>query len=338
MVRASSSSSSAPHPARRPRRWRRRLAWSAAALVAALALTGGSFLAFLNHRVVENLTYSDLLPAVDATARPTRPSTAGDALNLLILGSDSRTSQAGDGRSDVIVVAHISADRSRVDLIHFPRDLYVDIPGHGKDKINAAFAFGGAPLLVQTLEGLIEVPIDHVAIIDFDGFVAMTDAVGGVDVTVAEASPGFPVGTMHMDGATALTFVRERHNLSQGDIGRGKRQQAFITAVLRKGLSADVLLNPVRLTDYLDAATRNMTVDRALDGSAIRALAFSMRGIRGGAMTSWTAPWSGVGTAAGGASIVTPSDEQMAVLADALARDDLVSYEDPVSPTSGFSR
>lgn len=307
-------------------------------IVVALVVGGGGFLAYLNHRVFENLTYSDLLPADDATARPTRPATAGDALNLLILGSDSRTAQAGDGRSDVIVVAHLSADRSRVDLIHFPRDLYVDIPGHGKNKINAAFAFGGAPLLVQTLEGLIDVPIDHVAIIDFDGFVAMTDAVGGVDIKVTEASPGFPVGMMHMDGATALTFVRERHSLSQGDIGRGKRQQAFITAVLLKGLSADVLLNPVRLTNYLDAATRNMTVDRTLDGSAIRSLAFSLRGVRGGGITSWTAPWTGVGTTSAGASIVNVSEEQLAVLADALANDDMASYDDPVSPTTGFSR
>ncbi len=303
-----------------------------------LALTGGGFLAFLNHRVSQNISYADLLPAGDEAGRPTRPTSADGALNLLVLGSDSRTAQAENGRSDVIVVAHISAERDRIDLIHFPRDLYVDVPGHGKNKINAAYAYGGAPLLVQTLEGLLDVPIDHVAAIDFDGFVAMTDAVGGVDVTVAEASPGFPVGMMHMDGATALTFVRERHGLSQGDIGRGKRQQAFITAVLLKGLSTDVLLNPVRLTNYLDAASRNMTVDRAFDVGGIRSLAFSLRGVRGGDIHSWTAPWSGVGTTAGGASIVNPSEEQVAVLADALARDDLASYDDPVSPTSGFSR
>ena len=99
--------------------------------------------------------------------RPTRVEAAKDSLNLLLLGSDSRGPD--QGRSDVIVLAHISDDRSRVDLIHFPRDLWVDIPGRGKDKINAAYAYGGAPLLVQTLQTLIKVPVDHVAVVDFRG-------------------------------------------------------------------------------------------------------------------------------------------------------------------------
>ena len=83
---------------------------------------------------------------------------------------------------------HVASDRKTVTLVHFPRDLYVTVPGHGKDKINAAFAYGGAPLLVRTLQGLVGVPIDHVALVDFEGFKNMTDAVGGVNVYAEEAS------------------------------------------------------------------------------------------------------------------------------------------------------
>jgi LCP family protein required for cell wall assembly len=102
----------------------------------------------------------------------------------LLIGSDSRTSVA-NGRSDVIVLVHISRDSKMVHLIHFPRDMYVDVPGHGKDKINAAYVYSGPRLLVRKL---VDVPIDHVAVIGFDGLKAMTDAVGGVDVYTGEVT------------------------------------------------------------------------------------------------------------------------------------------------------
>ncbi len=86
-----------------------------------------------------------------------------------------------------MVLAHVPADHRNVTLIHFPRDLYVSIPGKGKNKLNAAYAFGGAPLLVTTMQNLLGVKIDHVAVTGFENFKAMTDAVGGVDVNVEEA-------------------------------------------------------------------------------------------------------------------------------------------------------
>lgn len=290
---------------------------------------------YLNHAVSANVKHADLLPPTSAQAPP-KEATAKNSVNMLMIGSDSRGSD--QGRSDVIILAHISDDRSRVDLIHFPRDMYVDIPGHGKDKINAAYAYGGAPLLVETLQNLVDVPIEHVAIVDFEGFKAMTDAVGGVDVRVAQASPGYPVGVMHMNGEQGLTFVRDRHDLSQGDISRGQRQEAFIKAVMLKGLSKDTLLNPLRLADFLNAATSNMTVDQDFDTGQMRSLALSMRNVRGGDIHFWTAPWTGVGTTAAGASIVKVSTEQMGVLSTALKKDRMSGYSDPVSPTEGFSK
>ena len=322
--------------ARRRRRWVKPLVITLTSVLVLLAGAIGGYLAWINHAVDANVKRESLLPTttIPGVVAPTRAEAAKDSLNLLLLGSDSRGQD--QGRSDVIVLAHISDDRSRVDLIHFPRDLWVDIPGRGKNKINAAYAYGGAPLLVQTLQTLIKVPVDHAAVVDFEGFKAMTDAVGGVDVQVTESSPGYPKGLMHMNGEQGLVFVRDRHDLSQGDISRGQRQQAFIKAVMLKGLSKDVLLNPVRLASFIDAATKNMTVDQDFDLGTIRSLALSMRNIRSGDVHFWEAPWTGVGTSSGGASIVNMSVEQMNTLSAALMNDSMSTYVDNVSPKHGF--
>ncbi len=317
-------------------------------MIGVFAVLVGGFLVHLSRTVTDNVRHDDLLPTAAATITgpdgsavvlpsPNRAPRAGNAINLLMVGSDSRSS-TDQGRSDVIVLVHISSDRSRVDLVHFPRDLYVEIPGHGRNKINAAYAFGGVPLLVETLQQLVNVPIDHVALIDFEGFKRMTDAVGGVDVEVKEASPGFPKGVVHVDGERGLAFVRERYTLSQGDISRGQRQQAFIKAIMLKGLSTETLLNPAKLSAFVDAATANLTVDRGLDVAAMRSLALDLRGLRSGDIASVTAPWSGIGTTAQGASIVVMSQSQMRVLGEALRNDAMASYTDPVSPQTGFSR
>ncbi|CAN5498959.1 LCP family protein [soil metagenome] len=308
---------------------------------------GAAYLAFLNNKVSNNLSYEPLMP--DATEPVTtesgtmlpkpvdRSEEAGDALNYLVIGTDTRDSQAERGRSDVIVLMHISDDRERVDLVHFPRDYFVDIPGSPRpNKINAAYSFGGAPLLVETIQPLVGVPIDSVAVVDFESFKSLTNAVGGVDVNVAEASPGFPVGMMEMDGETGLEFVRERYALSQGDISRGQRQQAFIKAVMLKALSRETVTNPARLSEVVDAATSNLTVDDNLDVAQMRSLAFSMRGVRGDDINFVTAPWEGIGSDDIAGSIVVPAPQQLNVLMEHLQNDSMESYVDDVSPKSGF--
>jgi len=270
---------------------------------------------------------------------PPRSPDAGDALNFLVIGSDSRDPSSDRGRSDVMVLMHISDDRESVHLVHFPRDLFVDIPGFGqRNKLNAAYAYGGAPLLVETVQPLIGVPIDHVAIVDFQSFQAMTDAVGGVDVNVDEASPGFVPGVMRMDGETGLRFVRERYALSQGDISRGERQLEFIKAIMLKSLSRETLTNPSRLSGFVDAATRNLTVDDGLEVGEMRDLAFGMRGVRGEDIQFVTAPWSGIGSDDLAGSIVLMNEGQMGVLAGHLQTDSMDDYVDTVSPQVGFGR
>jgi LCP family protein required for cell wall assembly len=208
----------------------------------------------------------------------------------------------------------------------------VSVPGHGKDKINAAFAYGGAPLLVQTLQGLVGVPIDHVAIVGFDGFQRMTDAVGGVTLYVEEASNSggvvFTKGYQHVNGAAALAFVRERHQLSEGDISRGRRQQAFIKALLLKALSREVLTNPIELAQFVDAGTSNLTVDQAFTVAQMRSEAFSLRNLRGRDVAFVTAPFTGFGTAPNGGSIDIVDAPGMQALGTALQNDAMSTYTD----------
>jgi LCP family protein required for cell wall assembly len=289
--------------------------------------TGVTYLALLNHTVTSNVKHEAMLPTPNAS-EPVRAKDplAKDAQNILLIGSDGHSSVA-NGRSDVIVLMHISSDRKKVYLVHFPRDMYVDVPGYGKDKINAAYAYGGSQLLVSTLQNLVDVPIDHAAVIGYEGFKAMTDAVGGVDAYAEEASNDeygtVRVGWNHLDGEAALGFVQERYQLSEGDISRGRRQQAFIKALMLKVLSRETLTNPVRFAELVDAATRNLTVDNAFSVADIYSQALAMRDLRSKDIVFITAPITGFGRSPQGASIDIVDDAKMAELSAALRRDDM---------------
>ncbi len=310
-----------------------------ALLVLLLVVVGGvaAFVGYLGYTVNHNVTQADLLPeSRPAVTAPdgTVVKETGTGTNFLVLGTDSRPGDAG--RSDVIVLVHIPADGSQVNMIHFPRDLYVSIPGHGKGKINAAYAYGREPLLVQTMENLLKIRIHHVARTNFEGFKKMTDAVGGVRVYAEEASNGTgnggPVvikkGWNDLDGEQALAFVRERYTLSEGDISRGRRQLAFIKALMLKAVSPATIANPVKVARFTDAATKNLVLDQNLSISQLRDYAVSLRNIRGGDVVFSTAPFSGFGTSPGGASIDVVDKKGMAALGDALRTDTMSDYGD----------
>src|SRR3712207_6215265 len=156
-----------------------------------------------------------------------------------------------------MILVHIPADGSRASFVSFPRDSYVEIPGYGMDKLNAAYAYGyadtpetasaevrqagGAQLLVQTISGLTGLQIDHYAEVDLLGFFTPSSVVGGVEVNLCEAVDDSewsgavsPAGVQTISGADALKFVRQRHGLPRGDFDRIVRQQVFIAGVLRK--------------------------------------------------------------------------------------------------------
>jgi LCP family protein required for cell wall assembly len=308
----------------RKRRVRTPLLVLGGVLIVVLLAIGG-FAIYLNSLLAGNVRHSPLLPPAGQQVVPRDP-VAKDAQNILLIGSDSRTDALGAGnRSDVIQLVHVSSDRQRVDVVHFPRDLYVSIPGHGKSKINASYSWGGAPLLVLTLEKLLRVHIDHVAAISFDGFKQLTDLVGGVDVRVDQPSDEwgyrFSVGVDHLNGKQALAFVRERHQLRLGDIDRGKRQQAWIRAIMVKLRSTDVLANPVKLVGVVKDLTSNLVVDNRMSTGYMRSLALSLRHLSMSDVVFHTAPYDGFGYVDGVGSVDWVDHPRMRELGHALRTD-----------------
>ena len=218
----------------------------------------------------------------------TQDEVAGKPVNVLVLGSDSRArlseeERATKGgpedvegqRSDTIILAHFDPDRNKAVLVHFPRDLLVEIPGHGEGKLNQAFHLGGPRLMLRTVQRLTGVPIHHYVEVDFVGFQRLVDALGGVRMCVDRpmfdelAELRIPrAGCYRFDGDTALAYVRARH--VEGDLipdfARIARQQQFIRALLNKLLSVNSL---VRLPSLVRLATENVTTDRDLSGADI---------------------------------------------------------------------
>ena len=205
-------------------------------------------------------------------------------LNVLVMGSDNRdgTNIGGDtpGLSDTTILLHLSADRSRAFGVSIPRDAMVErpecqtkngkktVPG-GLTQFNAAYAVGGPACTIKTVEKITDVRIDHFVVINFVGFKEMVNAINGVKVCVPEEVNDeighihLPAGTYKVNGSQALDYVRVRHGIGAetGDIGRMKRQQAFIAAMVEKVVSKGTLANPVRLYRFLDAATQSLTTD-----------------------------------------------------------------------------
>jgi LCP family protein required for cell wall assembly len=175
----------------------------------------------------------------------------------------------------------------------------VTVPGYGKAKINAAFSWGGPSLMVRTVESVTGVPIDHVVVADFTGFRTLTDQLGGVDITIPEATHDerhtWTAGVHHMNGEEALDYVRQRHNLPGGDFDRVKRQQNWIRAVIRKLSSTGTLANPVALNRDLQTLSASVATDSGFGMDKIGDLVSSIADLGGSELGFFTAPTLGTG-------------------------------------------
>nr|WP_239522021.1 LCP family protein [Geodermatophilus sabuli] len=246
------------------------------------------------------------------------------AMNLLLVGSDSRgrlteeqLAQLSAGEdsgvnTDTMILVHVPADGSKASFVSFPRDSYVEIPGHGMDKLNAAYALGyyglpegtddaqrqaaGAQLLIQTISGLTGLQIDHYAEVDLLGFFQLSSVVGGVDVNLCApvrdsySGVNLPAGPQTITGEQALAFVRQRHGLPRGDFDRIIRQQTFIAGMIRKMLSDNVLLDLGKQRQLVEAAAGSLTVDQSLD---LFGLAGQMQAVTPGSIEFQTIPYVG---------------------------------------------
>lgn len=262
------------------------------------------------------------IPKIDAFGGlDNRPKKESSAVNYLIVGSDTReglsraeikrlkvggTDVAAGKRSDTMLLVHISKKRDKAAIISVPRDSYAKIPEHqnsqGKvipatySKINSAFNWGGAPLLIQTFEEMSGLRIDHYVEINFVGFVRMVDALGGVeictkrDIDDPKSHLVLPAGRHILDGVDSLKYVRTRQFDGLGDLGRMKRQQEFAGAMLRKATSAGVLLNPVKMVDFISSALDSVVTDEGLSQGDLLTLGKQLRNLSASNVRTLTIP------------------------------------------------
>jgi LCP family protein required for cell wall assembly len=319
----------APAKPRRKRRWGRILVVYPLAilLVAVAAVVGSGFWLDAHlHRIPALTGYAD------------RPA-AGRGTTWLLVGSDSRQGltpeqqaelatggDIGDGRTDTILLVHVPGlgSGTPTTMVSIPRDSYVEIPGHGEDKINAAFTLGGAPLLAQTVEQATGIRLDHYAEIGFDGFAQMVDAVGGVTMCPTEpindplAGIDLAPGCQKLDGRTALGYVRTRAT-PRADLDRMINQRQFMSALMHRAASPVVLANPLRWYPMVHAASDSVTVDDGAHVWDLVRLAWSLHGD----VTTTTVP-IGEFTGSDSGSVVVWDSDVAKRLFTALASDDTV--------------
>ncbi|ADB76897.1 LCP family protein [Geodermatophilus obscurus] len=328
----------AEDPAPRRRTGRAATAARAVAGVLSVVLLAGSGWGWYLGQVAEaTVNRTDAIPTDGNEGTGDAP----EAMNLLLVGNDSRANLTEDQlaslnagtdsgiNTDTMILVHVPADGSRASFVSFPRDSYVQIPGYGKDKLNAAYAYGyaetpasasdevrqagGAQLLVQTISGLTGLQIDHYAEVDLLGFFNLSSVVGGVEVNLCEAVDDsewsgavFDAGVQTISGADALKFVRQRHGLPRGDFDRIVRQQVFIAGVLRKMLSDDVLLDLGKQRQLTEAASQSLTIDQGLD---LFRLAEQMQSVTAGSIEFQTIPNVGTDRDEQDRSIIRLEDE-----------------------------
>jgi polyisoprenyl-teichoic acid--peptidoglycan teichoic acid transferase len=272
----------------------------------------------------------------DAFPTGERPAAVAGAQTILLLGSDTRGSSDEDevsGRSDTIMVVNVPADHQSVSVMSIMRDNWVEIPGHGEAKINAAMALGGVPLVVETVEKFIDARIDHVAIVDFESFAGMADALGGVTVDnpkefTAVSGEHFDEGKITLRGDDALAFVRERKAFATGDYQRAANQQRFMKGLLSEVLSADTLLNPFRMSSLVSEVSPFLSVDAGVDPGYLLSTLWNARDIRSSDVHFFTSPTLGTGWRSG-QSVVLPDWDQIDVVRKALRDGTLSEYEPP---------
>jgi LCP family protein required for cell wall assembly len=325
---------------RRRFRWKRALAIIAA--VAVLLGTGGVVAAWAYGRQLNaNLHRTNAFAGLVPSSRPTEAVTG--ALNILLLGSDSRNPDTtAASRSDTIMLLHLDADHQHAYTISIPRDTWTYVPaasggnGNTMAKINSAYAWGGVPLTVQTVERFTGVRIDHVVVVDFSGFKQVTDALGGVDMTVDQTITSifapdrvYTKGTHHFTGAEALDYVRQRYQFADGDFTRERHQQQFLKDLLDKATSSGTLSNPVKLNSFLQAITKSITVDQSFD---LVNTAMQLSNLRSSDITFLTSPSAGTGWE-GNQSVVLADTAKAKALYQAVKNDTVAQWLAPASPS-----
>jgi len=319
-------------------------------LVKGLALVAGASLALAGVAVFE---LSNQIKAHGLTLPNAKPITAADLkgpINILLVGSDSRKGQGkGYGNetstlADVMILLHVSEDRQSATAVSFPRDLMVPWPAcpstsggpgylpQALGQLNATIANGGPGCTLMTIEQLTGLTIPYLAMIEFNGVIEMSNAIGGVDVCVAKeindpyTQTYLKPGKYTLQGKAALQFLRTRHGVGDGsDLSRISNQQVFLTSLVRKIKSAGVLSNPVQLYSLANAAARNMQLSQSLtDLGTMVSLASSLKNVSLEKMVFVQVPSHG-GLPAPYSGRVMPNYDQANILFQKLVNDEPIS-------------
>jgi LCP family protein required for cell wall assembly len=294
-ARATGSSGSGTPP-RTARRWRRRILVGLLVVTTASALVVATVFLMTEQFADDVKRIPDPFAAIPEATRPAQPvdTTGRSAVTFLVAGVDTRSevpttgagaAASGRGVADAVILARLSGDRQHAYVVSIPRDTVVPIPSRGYAKINEAYAYGGPSLLITTIERLTDVRIDHVAVIDFAGFRELTDALGGVTVSIREDTYDpyqnrvWQAGTHSLDGKSALDYVRQRKGLPRGDLDRAQRHQVYLRALMNKLVDTRTLANPVRLSHTMDAISQTVRVDANLTNGELRELLLGLRGL-----------------------------------------------------------
>ena len=329
-----------------PAPWRKYVRWGfkglAVGMGALLAVTGISVFQLSNTLKENNIQLIDA--EGNAFAQPSVEDLNGP-VNILLVGSDTRQGQGkGFGNeeselADVIMLLHISEDRKNAVALSFPRDLLVPIPAcpdpeggsfsaMSRQQINSSIAYGGPVCTLLTIQNLTGVKIPYLAMIDFRGVIEMSNAIGGVEVCVANAIDDpqsklqLEAGVHTLQGRQALAFLRTRYGVGDGsDLARISNQQVFLTSLLRKVKNEGVLNNPIYMYSLANAAARNMKLsDSMTDLGTMVALAGALRNVDLDKMTFLQVPSRG-GLSGSEAGRVEPIYDQAQLIFDRIAND-----------------
>lgn len=279
---------------------------------------------------------------------PPIPELPAAPMNVLVIGSDTRdipardraahtaaTGEAMDHRADTLMVVHVPADRRALYIVSINRDTWVDIPNFGGAKINAGLQYGGIDMQTAAVQSLLGITIDHTLMLDFGGFKALIDGLGGIDVNVPIAFQSthdtghvFPAGVNHLDGQAALEFTRERYAFSDGDFQRVRNQQILLRAVLARLTAGGALNDVTAVRSLVDFASCCLTVDRGFDPVQAAILAYSLRNLDVNAIGTMTLPTAGSGFV-GGQSVLFPDYGGIAAVGAALREGRIAEFARP---------
>jgi LCP family protein required for cell wall assembly len=328
---------------RRHLKWKRLLLWGFV-LVALLtiAFVGGSYLWFRGvvsgassgAAVAAAKDVVDNKPPASALSLPEAP----QGMDILVLGSDRRdTSDGTYGRSDTVMLVHVDPTNEFMSVLSLPRDLRVEVPGHGFHKVNAAYAFGGAALAIETVQNLTGVDVDHYLEIDFSAFKDITDSVGGVYVDVdrryyydgldyenIKLAPGYQL----LSGDAALDYVRFRHDQNT-DFGRLERQQRFLRAMREQAMGWDL---PLKVPSLVKSLFQNVSTE--MGATEVIKLAYWLINLRGSQIKQVAIP--GDIQTISGVSYVVSSDRTIREAVTGFLSPPVAAADSPSSTTAAI--